>query len=512
MKNLFKNTSGVSVVGVQPNTIFLSTLKNSGHNNYTAIADIIDNSLENDVDAKNVWIYLKPDKNILIVDDGSGMNKKTLEEALKLGSLTGKDKTIDLGNYGTGLKSAGLSLGNKIIVRTKEKDDDFFIGIFDHDELINNNKWEIPIDIGSDEEYEYFKSLTNSENGTIIEITNLEDRVNKNVSVFRDTLINKLSLIYKYIIEEKNVNIFVNNKKVVPFDPMYRKESFSIKLTEDNQQFDYNSKTYKFNCYFLESLSESHSKEIERNTANAGLYVYRNYRLVGSGLGLGIINKHGDGYLNGFRAELFIDGEDDEIFSSSYLKIISEKDKNEIDQGFRDIFLKNINPFVITARNRAKNKEKEKKDTSENYKKAKEKALEDIKKNKFVNRKRKLDKSKNNSEIKDIINKGKNAFSHRNRGTWCDVREIDLGEYGDFCQFQRENGKLIINLNKSHVFFDEFINVSDDKTIIVIIKLLASLGLAQEDQLNYFDNPDEAEIINKFINLWSEGLRRLIKF
>jgi len=41
-------------VDATPNAMFLSTLRNSGYNNYTAIADIIDNSLDTDVDSTKV--------------------------------------------------------------------------------------------------------------------------------------------------------------------------------------------------------------------------------------------------------------------------------------------------------------------------------------------------------------------------------------------------------------------------------------------------------------------------
>ena len=323
MENLFKCSEDIQNVGILPNVNFLTTLRNSGYNNYTAIADIVDNSLDNDVDSKNVWVIIKPNKNILIIDDGSGMNSATLNEALKLGSQTGKDSSIDLGSYGTGLKGAFLSMGRKLIVRTKETNGDFLIAVFDYDEMITNNIWYAPIGIGSDEEYEYFKSLTNCDHGTLIEITNLDRISNTNTSVFKDILIKRFSLYYKYIIEEKNINIFLNGEKIKPFDPMWRNESWSKLLSEFNETFEHNNKTYKYNAYYLEDQGSKFSRIVERNQSKSGLYIYRNYRLVGEGVGLGVIDKYGDGHLNGYRVELFVDGNDDSLFGSTFLKMVT---------------------------------------------------------------------------------------------------------------------------------------------------------------------------------------------
>ncbi len=112
------------IFGINPNTLFLQTLRNSGYNNYSAIADIVDNSLDTEVRASKVKIITKDLSNfetgyISIIDNGFGMDKEILNEALKLGSDTGKDASIDLGCYGTGMKAAALSIGRKFVLETK---------------------------------------------------------------------------------------------------------------------------------------------------------------------------------------------------------------------------------------------------------------------------------------------------------------------------------------------------------------------------------------------------------
>lgn len=104
---------------------FIHALRNAGYTNYTAIADIIDNSLETDVLSKNIYININANRCIIdsisIIDDGVGMSSETLVEAMSLGSNTGKSLENDLGYYGVGLKTAALSIGQKLEVYTKKK-------------------------------------------------------------------------------------------------------------------------------------------------------------------------------------------------------------------------------------------------------------------------------------------------------------------------------------------------------------------------------------------------------
>ena len=71
-------------------------LRQLDYTNYSAIADIIDNSLEPDVDSHNVYVDIEAGKGeigmIMVSDDGSGMDAPTLEMAMCLGSETGKIK------------------------------------------------------------------------------------------------------------------------------------------------------------------------------------------------------------------------------------------------------------------------------------------------------------------------------------------------------------------------------------------------------------------------------------
>ena len=82
-----------------------------------------------------------------------------------------------------------------------------------------------------------------------------------------------------------------------------------------------------------------------RTNSDAGIYVYRQMRLVGGGLDLGMCQKTGH-WTNGFRFELFMDGSADKIFGTTFTKMITERDKSGIEQGFYDKLKTIVSPLA----------------------------------------------------------------------------------------------------------------------------------------------------------------------
>ena len=122
------NTTSIQV----RDSFIVNALRNCGYNNYAAIADIIDNSVEPEVDATSVKIQFSTDsgkggpiKSINIIDNGCGMDFDTMNEAMCLGSMTGKTGETNLGMYGAGLKTAALSLGKKLTVISRTQGSDY---------------------------------------------------------------------------------------------------------------------------------------------------------------------------------------------------------------------------------------------------------------------------------------------------------------------------------------------------------------------------------------------------
>lgn len=90
----------------------IESMRSIGYSFETAIADIIDNSIS--AKATEIKIYQRVKNGIpyiQIIDDGIGMSRSELLDALRLGSKnpTEDREKDDLGRFGLGLKSASFS-------------------------------------------------------------------------------------------------------------------------------------------------------------------------------------------------------------------------------------------------------------------------------------------------------------------------------------------------------------------------------------------------------------------
>src|ERR1700683_303752 len=87
-----------------------AALRSIGYSFETAVADIIDNSVDAMASKVLVRLITREDGylDLVIWDDGSGMDRETLQEAMRFGANVSQE--VDrLGKFGLGLKLASLS-------------------------------------------------------------------------------------------------------------------------------------------------------------------------------------------------------------------------------------------------------------------------------------------------------------------------------------------------------------------------------------------------------------------
>lgn len=498
-----------------PNPSFLYSLRSLGYVNSSAICDIIDNALESNVNATEIQVFIKHYQgkyiHIDICDNGAGMDKKTLEQATRLGSQTGKSRG-DLGCYGTGLKSAASSLGLRFTVFTKNINDQFWIATYDIDEKVLLNDFRTPVRIGTTEEFDEFKSTIGGDTGTIIRISKLDQISDNNASQFADGIRKALGKTYKHYIDN-GISIKVNNKKVESIDPMYRGQPWSKQIT-NNETFEHEGLNFRFNVFNIGKIDSSFNRSLDypKNQKNAGLYIYRNYRLVGQGLDLGMVGKLGDGYKNAVRIEFFVSGESDELFGSSLTKMIHEKDASEIDQGFKDKCASLFGPYISQIQNQEK-KDKEGEALTDDKKKSMDNIFDAINKNPFV----KVEKTKGKNypdpdpKEKPEPTGRKNKFSPRPRkDLYTDYRVVKL-DTGEIFRPQKENGLYVIELNENHPFWSEFLVHQDETNMGYILKLFVSLSISLESTGFYSDSIKNG-LLTEFLYQTSQHLRKYIMY
>ena len=130
---------------ITPSPYLAHSLRFTNHNNKTAIADIIDNSI--DAEAENIWIKVNTENGepiLRIIDDGRGMTKETLIKAITYGNHMG-DIDGSLGKFGMGLKSSAGHLGDILEVITKIENSTPVKGVVDFSKLPFGKEWEADI-------------------------------------------------------------------------------------------------------------------------------------------------------------------------------------------------------------------------------------------------------------------------------------------------------------------------------------------------------------------------------
>ncbi|MCG3775921.1 MAG: hypothetical protein JW395_2769 [Nitrospira sp.] len=120
-------------------------MRDIGYSLETALADVIDNSIT--AGASAVHIYADTSSSspkIGILDNGCGMSRSQLLEAMRLGSSNPRTvrARTDLGRFGLGMKTASFSQCRRLTVAAR-KDGETSVAIWDLDHVEKEDKWEL---------------------------------------------------------------------------------------------------------------------------------------------------------------------------------------------------------------------------------------------------------------------------------------------------------------------------------------------------------------------------------
>jgi hypothetical protein len=536
LENLNTRFNKEHYVSIVPTSKFYYSFRNLGYNNYEALADIIDNCLDPDVDAKNVWVEISKNMDVITIsDNGSGMSLTELNDALQPGSEGRVITNHDLGLFGCGLKSASLSMGKRFRIITKKDGDNYYIADFDLERFDEEGSPVVPVSICSKMEIEYFNSKTqNTKTGTVIIIDKLDRIKNKQLHQFTNILGNHLSEIYRYIISDtEEVTISINGKKLEPSDTMLISSGESELFNKDvpNQIYDFKFKDngrdvdlkLKIKIYYVKNKSKEVSKTNGRNMRNQGFYVLRNNRQIIRASSLdGVFTRHPS--LNGFRAELFFGNEYDEFFDVSL-----QKKEIVLPQGLSDKIQSLVDPILksIKATDTLEDRRREESVNDEDLKNT----VDRIKKNindkgskirpeGVMSEKDKRDKVEKDKKEKDT-KKDDEPKRHYPQGTTKKSLNIfdygfeAQGEKGDICRFINQgNGVISVKVNIDHIFYQEVFLPSNDDVKNNLMSLLFSLGRAQEEILRDMTETtkiDTREIFDDKLERMSRIFSKIIK-
>lgn len=135
--------SGSEVIVPDPVRLF-DLLARTGYEMPEAVADLVDNSIT--AGAGQIDINFPPSDNgngrwLTITDDGAGMDRTTLLEAMRVGSRR-QYGSSDLGKFGYGLKGASWSQSNRVTVVSRKTGAKTCHLTWDREHLVKTQSWE----------------------------------------------------------------------------------------------------------------------------------------------------------------------------------------------------------------------------------------------------------------------------------------------------------------------------------------------------------------------------------
>jgi hypothetical protein len=296
----------------------IQALRSIGYNAKTAIADLLDNSL----DAKATEIHIAfdfcgTDGIITIIDNGTGMNDEALQSAMNIGSKDPREtrNPNELGRFGMGLKTASFSLGKRLSVLTKQNGV-YYERCWDLDHVSATNEWQLYKNIPYEVKQKIGELIVGN-NGTIICIDKLDRFMggNNEKAILENSFYakvrriqNHLTFIFHSIIEKRKIKIFINDNIIKPWDPFLT--SHPSTTEGELQVLRINGHKMKVKYYILPHathLTEQEYKEAGGEKGwrdNQGFYIYRENRLLYSGDWMGMFQKDVSSQLARIRIDI----------------------------------------------------------------------------------------------------------------------------------------------------------------------------------------------------------------
>jgi hypothetical protein len=308
---------------------FLFATRDTGYKTTgLAIAELIDNSLQ--ADARNVSVDISsgpsPDRQIeiMVIDDGAGMDAEALGEALTFGGTSRFNDRSSLGRYGMGLPNGALSRGRRVEVYTWRGDDVLWARL-DIDELVAAGEGALP----AVERIERPTFVPTTASGTVVRLTRCDRVEYKRSSALARRLGDDLGRIYRHFIAQ-DVRLHINGQPVVADDPLCLQPG--AKITGGRQFGD--DLTYKIPTAFGEGnvrvrfselpVDQWHALSIEQKramgvTAGPPVSVVRAGREIDRGWFF-MGGKRRENYDDWWRCDVSFDPVLDELFGITHAK------------------------------------------------------------------------------------------------------------------------------------------------------------------------------------------------
>lgn len=342
-------------------------LRDTGYDFNTALADIIDNSVDAGASKVDIRIQMDPEGDIMVTvaDNGCGMDEKTLLDGMTYGA-TGRDDPKRLGKFGLGLKTASTAFCRKLSVITRDAaDTELMKATWDLDHVIKMSEWELLLDEPDAFDRSLFEEVAHDSSGTLV-VWDKIDRLLKNYSDPSGSFARKAldrvisgfrqhaSMVYQRFLDvndkrARDIVMTLNGTSINPWNPFCESEPETELVAEKSIPVELNGKTAEFQIRAFILPRREHfsspdaAKDAQLTNKMQGIYIYRENRLIHPADWLRMFSK--EPHLSLLRVEFSFDHLLDEAFQVDIKK--SQILLNE------DLYNWVLNEFLPAPRNAA---------------------------------------------------------------------------------------------------------------------------------------------------------------
>jgi hypothetical protein len=312
-------------------------LRDTGYDFNTALADVVDNSVDAAAAHVAVRILMDAEGDIVVsvADDGIGMNRGALLNGMTYGA-PGKPDPRRLGKFGLGLKTASTAFCRLLSVSSRNSGTANPIkAVWDLDHVEKVGNWELLLGAPTKEELNLLDGTASGHSGTLV-VWEKVDRLLKTYSdpsgaPARNSLIRVVqsfrdhaSLVYQRFLDPtdaraRTIVITVNGSRLEPWSPFCESESETEMVADDTPEVDmYDDRTasFRIRAFVLPRREQFSSAEAatraQLKNQYQGIYIYRENRLIHPSDWLGMFAK--EPHFTLLRVEFSFDHTLDEAF------------------------------------------------------------------------------------------------------------------------------------------------------------------------------------------------------
>jgi len=484
---------------------FIDSQRSMGYKLKRAIAEHVDNAI--DATARKIQVVLLGDKRsaieeIVILDNGSGMDFDTLKNSFKLGADRVRSAG-DLGYFGMGGTLGSLSFSAQKKTYTRGAGDNDFIGrSYDLDVCEDRDQWVTREESIIPSQYEelFTKTFGDKCAGTIIVHKALDkirpqrgDQIKKQLAAY-------FGEIFCEYITLGNVEITVDGERVEATDPLHWNDPDTMQLVDE--QYIFKGNTYRIQAVDLIRVAQREPSNYlsfngRKPVLAQGGYFFRSNRLIKGALtnsnGLeGFWAQHPTSMF--FRFKISFDAQMDQAMGVNV-----QKSHIDMVQGLGDQIATVLNPLLKEAKKRAKDKKGTITQPSRtlNLSKAASVANSQL----VAPKKRKMSSRKGNNVASVAAAQNKSTQTKAQATPYSHI-EVHLGKRSQPVTLKGKN----VEINLDHPYIDKYYVNANSETRDAVLSFFTSLLMA-ETEIGEVDNCNVTVVFDNFFDKFNSKLR-----